>query len=79
MKSYLITMPFAGSVTMSVDADNEEHAKGIFYDRMGDFNMIDWKGLHKIDAEIDEWDFYQKITSGNVLHVPCNEMSIEEQ
>ena len=75
VKEYFIRMPFAGYVDVTVEAENEEGAKEKFWELgIGDLKEASEKGI--IDNY--EWDFYETIVQGNVLHVPQNEMEIEE-
>lgn len=65
MTEYIITIPIAGYVTMSVEAANKEDA-------------IDEAFQNASLNDIDEWDVYSQIVEGNVLYAPQNEVEVEE-
>jgi hypothetical protein len=64
MTKYIITIPIAGYVTMSVEAENEEDA-------------IDEAFQEASLDDIDEWDVYSQIVEGNILHAPQNSVEVE--
>ena len=73
-KTYLVTMPFAGAVTMQVEANNEDEAKEKFHEDF--FNLKG--GLNNLTIDAD-WEFYEQMHEGNVVHYQHWEVEIEEQ
>lgn len=63
---YGVSIPVAGFVYTEVEADSEKEAIEKAFD-------VD----HTPD-DIEEWGIYEKIVSGNVLHVPLNEAEAEK-
>lgn len=76
MKRYSVRMPVFGFVEATVEANSKEEALSNFYDiEPDDFEtMLDDERINHY-----EWDYYEKITSGNVLHVPQNSVVVEEE
>lgn len=74
MKSYTVTMPFAGAIILTVDAENEEAAKEAFYQQSENISF-DAKSIQEVNADI-EWEFYEKMSSGNVRHYHHSEVDI---
>ena len=72
-KDYFVTMPFAGAVTIAVEANSEEEAQEKFYD---EFNKLEG-GINDPQAET-EWDFYEHMHSGNVAHYSHWDVEVEE-
>jgi len=70
-------MPFAGAITVSIQAENEEQVKQKFYDVVDGIDF-DWNKLSEIGADI-EWEFYEKMTEGNIRHFQYNELDISEE
>lgn len=64
MKTYEVTLPIAGIAFMTVQANSEEEAIDI---ALGEVSQDD----------IEEWEAYRKISSGNVLYIRQNEASAE--
>ena len=62
---YYVTIPIAGSVTVLVEAKDEDEAVEKAWDKIGDD-----------DADV-EWEALRKIASGNVLHAPCNSIEVD--
>ena len=73
MNKYNITMPFAGHVSMEVEAENKDQVVEKFYEM---FDSLP-EGLRSREIDV-EWDFYQSLSTGNVSHVSQDEMEIEE-
>jgi hypothetical protein len=78
-KEYWIEQPFTGVVKVLVKAENEEEAIGKLYEQSV-FDLVDQKSKDKdVYFEEIEWDYTDKIISGNVFHGIQNERFIEEE
>ena len=77
MKKYTVIMPFAGAITLTIEAKSEAEAKENFYKKVDNKITFDRKALEEIEA-VAEWDFYTKITEGNVCNAEYSEMEIFE-
>jgi len=66
MRKYRVTIPIVGSVTVDVEVPDNTNNDSIYAAATMAYN--DNPTAHDL-----EWSFYQKITSGNVLHVDINE------
>lgn len=76
MKVYNVRMPIAGFIDVTVGAESKEEALDKFYD----INVYDLETmLDKGIINHYEWDYYEIIVGGNVLHVTQNKVSIEEE
>jgi len=76
MKTYSVLMPFAGSMTLEVEAENEDDAKEKFYEEI---EQVSFKMAETDKKGIDVcWDFHEKIVGGNVCYAEWNNMEIEE-
>jgi hypothetical protein len=79
MAEYLVTIPIAGSISITVDADSEDDAK----EKAN--NILDEEDWDKMligessDVSLDELEAYESIVEGNVCHVSCNEIIVERQ
>lgn len=67
MSTYRVSMPLVGVVTLEVEAENEEIAIERFYE---EFKDLDDENCYS------EWDFCEKIVSGNVFHGMQNEVDV---
>ena len=79
-REFQITMPLAGALFLTVQAENEDEAKEKFYEKVNSTDVrieFNHDELNKIGADV-EWDFYEKITSGNVCHCQYHDMEIED-
>lgn len=76
MKKFYVTMPFAGSVTMAVDANNRDSAIEAFYEN-SDQVRFDTDMLDQIGATV-EFEFYETLVEGNVLYPYCNKVDVDE-
>jgi len=65
MNRYLISVPIAGIVCISVEAENEEDA----------YKEV-WN--NKFDEDTLQWEMLEKLVEGNILYAPQNEMCIED-
>lgn len=68
MKEFLVRIPIAGSVSFVVLADDEKEAVEEAWKAADDWEK---------NGEI-EWEFHDKICSGNVLHVSLNQIEVDE-
>jgi hypothetical protein len=71
MKKYNVTIPIAGVVYITVDVPDDASKEEIYEAATTAYN--DDSESHDI-----EWEFYDKLAEGNVLHASCNEWSYEE-
>jgi len=76
MKTYYVTMPLAGSMTLPIEADSEEDAISKFQEASEKIDFINGRELVNNNAEL-EWEFMEQIVSGNVFHGNCNEVYAE--
>lgn len=67
MTKYIVSYPIVGNVEVIVEADSEQDAIRAGWDKCADD-----------DAHV-EWEPVERVTSGNVLHAPQNEIYVEEQ
>ena len=65
MNKYIISVPIAGTVCVTVEAENEKDA----------YKEV-WN--NEFDEDTLQWEMLEKIVKGNVLHAPQNEMCIED-
>lgn len=76
---YLITMPFAGTISTTIEAESEEQAKELFHEKLNKINnFLDDKEMNENGFQIDECDIYEKIVEGNVCYVWQQKMSIDK-
>lgn len=68
-KQYIVTIPIAGSISFEVEAEDEAGAKEAAWDLFGDEGP---------EAGQLEWELLDHIVEGNVLHAPCNDVTVEE-
>jgi hypothetical protein len=69
MKKYLVAIPIAGTFYIEVEAENAEDAKDVAFDKVG---------VDGPEAGTAEWEFFERITTGNILHAPQNEIYATE-
>lgn len=62
---YRVSIPIAGSVTVYVEAMNEDEATEKAWEKVGDD-----------DAEVD-WEAHEHICTGNVLHASMNDIEVD--
>lgn len=62
-KEYYVTMPFAGSVSMTIEAESEEEAINNF---QAEFDKLD-DGINDPNIEV-ELNFHEKMHEGNVAY-----------
>jgi len=71
-KRYAVTLPVAGSVTVFVEAHDEEEALNKAFDEQ------DWRVDCGDNTEPGEFETMQYTVRGNVSYVPCSKYSVEE-
>ncbi len=62
-REYYVTIPIAGSANFLVEATSEDDAK-----------KKAWEAIDKGEEPEIEWEYHERIVSGNVLHASCNEI-----
>lgn len=65
-REYFVSIPIAGSAMFVVEASDPESAKAKA-----------WKEIEKGVEPSVEWEYFEKISSGHVLHVSQNEVEIQ--
>ena len=71
-KTFNIEMPITGVVYLQVEADCKESALEEFYKQTGEMDDIFKESDHY------EWDFIEKVCTGNVLHTWYSEVLVKE-
>lgn len=83
-KEFWVRVPFAGVVTVLVEAESIKDEGDAYALAM---EKIDESGFHLKETHnkgyrdavfCDEWEYHARLTSGNVLHVSCNEVEWDE-
>lgn len=69
MKTYYVAIPIAGSISIQVEAESPKAAKAAA-----------WAKVEELGPEAGEveWEFHEKIFSGNVCHVSLNEVQVDQ-
>jgi hypothetical protein len=73
VKQYAVTLPVAGSITVFVDAENEEAALDAALEKQ-DWRVVGGEGTEPGD----DFEAMSRIVGGNVCYAPCTEYSVEE-
>lgn len=73
MTKYSVDIPIAGYIYAEIEANSKEEAKEKAFEL--DWN-IDFKS--KDGASLEELDVYDKIIEGNICHLWCREIDINE-
>lgn len=68
-KTYCVIIPIAGSITIDVEADDEDGARDAAWEKISE------EGEKAGDVT---WEYFDKLTSGNVLYAPINEVEVDE-
>ena len=68
MREYIVAMPIAGVVYLTVQAESEKQAIEKFYE---DFDTLD-------KADSYEWDFYKKMSQGNLRYYNHDTVEVED-
>jgi hypothetical protein len=69
VKEYVVVIPIAGQMSCTVEAESKEAAKEAAWALYNEGGP---------DEFTVEWDAYDKLVSGNVLHAPCNSVEVDE-
>ncbi len=69
MKRYTVTVPIAGAICVEVEANSKEEAIQVAIENAFEDAWTE---------NVLELDVYRRITTGNVLHVPFNELECDE-
>jgi len=77
MSKFYVTMPFAGYVTITVEAENKAEAIEAAYGVECEVNPRDDQPEGISDVYVEEWSFLEHITQGNVCYAPCNSASAQ--
>jgi hypothetical protein len=80
MKEYHVDFPIIARVVTAIDAESEEEAKEKVKALLSGLwlRLTDDHSKESGTFIIDEWDFPDAITKGNVFYGPINEWSVEE-
>lgn len=79
MPTYNVTLPLAGTLHITVEADDEDAAKAAAFQVGWDCKITRSKDAPpECDVELGELDTYEQLTQGNVLYAPQNDVEIEE-
>jgi hypothetical protein len=70
---YAVTIPIAGVVYAEVEVPEDTDEDGIYEAACEQYNDDDARGEGQL-----EWEFHQRLTSGNVLHASTNEWYYEK-
>lgn len=77
MKNYNVTIPFAGAMSVNVEAENEDQAKELAYNKLSEAIPLNHMDLNNRDINCIELEYYDKLISGNVRHFTYNEIDFE--
>jgi len=67
--TYVVSVPIAGAIHIQVKAKSESEARHLAWERINDDGP---------DAGDVEWEFFDALTEGNVLHAPLNEVEVSQ-
>lgn len=76
MKTFSVTMPFAGMIRCDVEAETEEEAIEKFREKTQNVTL-DSQSLDAIQADA-EWDLYEHMLQGNVRSFQYVDVEVEE-
>lgn len=71
MAKFMVLIPIAGSFAIEVEAADEKAAKAAAWDEMNAYTG-DVEAIGQL-----EWEFLEKICSGNVCHAPHWEVTAD--
>lgn len=83
MKTFSVTLPFAGAFCVELKAESEEVAKDLALQLPIRLNPT-LGPMDDVEVEYFDihgyygWDTMSEIVQGNVLHAPVNEVEVEE-
>ena len=79
MKSYTVTIPVCGAITVLVEAENKEQAEERAFDCAADLHIP--TGQHSDHGEVEDfdWDCMAQIVKGNVFYGHLNKVEITEE
>ncbi len=69
MKKFLVQIPTTGCMAVEVDAEDEATAKEAAWEKINNEGE---------DAGEHQWEFRERITTGNVVHAMLNQVEVEE-
>lgn len=75
MPKFYVTVPFAGSLSLTVEAADDEAAIAAAIDKAGESFRV--KAADEID--INEIELLENLLEGNVCYAPCFYARAEEQ
>ena len=77
MSKFNVTLPFAGYITLMVEAEDKESAIEAAFGADCQFIPNETQPTGISDVEVEEWEFLAHITRGNVSYAPRNSASAE--
>jgi len=75
MRQFTVAMPFTGVAYKTIEAETEEEAIEKFLDNT---SLPIGPSDGKDDAEVEEWDFCERVVGGNVFYGVRNEVEVTE-
>ena len=78
--SHDVTVPFAGSITATIESDDPNPSEQDIADAVGEMIqrlqlvLSEEKECH---AEVNEWDVMPRTHEGNITYLPCTEATID--
>lgn len=66
---YLVSIPIAGAIHLTVEASSEEEAKDAAWEKLNE------EGESAGDVE---WEYMDHLTEGNVCHAPLNDIEVSK-
>ena len=74
-KTYVVTYPILGHVSMTVEAEDEEAAKAAFWASVEEYqgDVLASPGFDEVD-----YDFVEEVMRGNVCYAQFSKSSVEE-
>lgn len=70
MRTFTVSIPIAGAISIGVEAESEEGAKDAAWEKYNNEGS---------DAGDVSWDAFEFITQGNVCHAPTNSVEVYEE
>jgi hypothetical protein len=75
MPNYVVTIPFAGSVSVNVEADDPDAAKAAAWERAGFRIVMDYPD----EADANDCEMFDEMCRGNVCGAPCRSIDVMEE